>query len=153
MGFFQLKQEQQINASLEEVWEFISSPQNLKKITPEYMGFDITSGNGAQPIYPGMIISYTVKPMLNIPMKWVTEITQVKENEFFIAEQRMGPYKMWNHQHLIKPNKDGVLMQDIVTYIPPMGVLGNMAQHLFIKKQLNQIFEHRTKVVNQLFNQ
>lgn len=151
MGFYQFKHSQQIKADIKEVWKFISSPKNLKIITPPDMGFEITSGNENQPIYPGMIITYNVKPMLNIPVKWMTEITQVKPNEFFIDEQRMGPYTMWHHQHIITPKDGGVLMEDIVTYIPPFGPLGTLAQHLFIKQKLKQIFAHRTEMVNTYF--
>lgn len=153
MGYYQLKHAQQVNASISDVWDFISSPKNLKVITPPEMDFRITSGNGEQPIYPGMIITYKVKPMLGIPVNWMTEITQVKDHEFFIDEQRMGPYTMWHHQHIITPNKNGVLMNDIVTYIPPFGPLGTIAQHLIIKSKLKSIFEHRTNMVNQYFNQ
>ena len=94
MAFYQYKQEQKVKASMEEVWDFISSPRNLKEITPDYMGFDITSTDIPEKMYPGMIITYEVKPLLGIKTPWMTEITQVKELEFFIDEQRVGPYKL-----------------------------------------------------------
>ena len=147
MAFYQLKREQKINASIDEVWDFISSPGNLKDITPPYMGFQVTSGNGAIKMYPGMIISYIVKPVLNIPTKWVTEITQVVDKRYFIDEQRIGPYTMWHHQHFIEPIENGVLMKDIVTYQPPFGIIGAIANSLFIKKQLKEIFAFRFKAV------
>ncbi|WP_417592002.1 SRPBCC family protein [Owenweeksia hongkongensis] len=150
MGFFQLRTEQQVNASLEEVWDFISSPKNLKEITPDHMGFEITnqaSGN----MYPGMIISYKVSPLLGIKMNWVTEITHVKDMEYFVDEQRIGPYTMWHHEHHLEENEHGVLMKDIVTYQPPFGKLGNLANSLFIKKQLKEIFDYREEAVNRYF--
>ncbi len=79
MGFYQLHKTQKIPATIDQVWDFISSPANLKKITPEYMGFNITSKLLSEKMYPGMIISYKVSPVLGIKMTWVTEITQVKE--------------------------------------------------------------------------
>jgi len=150
MGFFQIKTEQQVNATLDEVWDFISSPQNLQKITPDHMGFEITSGVPDK-MYPGMIISYKVSPLLGIKMTWVTEITQVVEKAYFVDEQRVGPYSMWHHQHILEENDKGVLMKDIVSYRPPLGFLGNIANSLLIRKQLREIFEYREKVVEQYF--
>lgn len=147
MAFYQFKQEQKVNASLSEVWEFISSPGNLKEITPDYMGFDITSEDVPDKMYPGLIITYNVKPLLGIKTPWMTEITQVKENEFFIDEQRVGPYKIWHHQHFIEPIDGGVLMKDIVTYAPPFGFLGAIANSLFIRKKLQEIFDYRSKAL------
>ncbi|MCF8371091.1 MAG: SRPBCC family protein [Bacteroidales bacterium] len=144
MGFYQFKQEMKINASVDEVWDFISSPKNLKEITPEYMGFDITSKDLPEKMYPGMIISYIVKPLLGIKTTWVTEITQVKDKAYFVDEQRVGPYNIWHHQHFIEAIEGGVLMKDIVSYKPPYGFLGYIANSLMIKKKLTEIFEYRT---------
>jgi ligand-binding SRPBCC domain-containing protein len=100
MAFYQFKREQFIQADLATVWDFISSPANLKKITPPYMGFDITSGDLPEKMYQGMIISYKVSPFWGIKTDWVTEITHIKELEYFVDEQRMGPYALWHHQHM-----------------------------------------------------
>jgi len=153
MGFYQLKQTQRIKGTIDEVWDFIASPENLKKITPDYMGFDITSGDLPEKMYPGMIICYKVSPFLGIKMNWLTEITQVDEKKFFIDEQRVGPYKIWHHQHRIEAIEGGVLMTDIVTYQPPMGFLGSIANTLIIKNKLNEIFTYRTNVLNQIFGE
>jgi len=151
MAFYQFEREQKINASKEEVWDFISSPANLKKITPAYMGFDITSKNTAEKMYEGMLISYIVKPLLSIKTKWVTEITHIKEGHFFIDEQRMGPYNMWHHQHFIEEIPNGVLMKDIVSYIPPFRFLGAIANQLIIKSKLEQIFAFRKEALEKKY--
>ena len=148
MGFYQFERAQKINASKQEVWDFISSPSNLKKITPPDMGFDITSDNSSEKMYEGMIISYIVKPIFNIKTKWVTEITHIKEGHFFIDEQRMGPYKMWHHQHFIEDIPGGVLMKDIVSYIPPLGILGAIANQFIIKNKLEEIFAFRKRALD-----
>jgi len=140
-----------IPATIDRVWDFISSPQNLTHITPEYMGFDITTKNLPEKVYAGMIISYIVKPLLGIRMRWVTEITHVSELKYFVDEQRFGPYAMWHHQHIIEAIEGGVLMTDIVDYQPPMGFMGAIANQLFIKKQLNEIFTFRTKKLEEHF--
>jgi ligand-binding SRPBCC domain-containing protein len=151
MGFYQLHKTQIIPATIDEIWEFISSPANLKKITPGYMGFDITSPHISPKMYPGMIISYKVSPVLGIKMTWVTEITQVKEKEYFVDEQRVGPYAMWHHEHKIEAVEGGVLMTDIVSYKPPFGFIGSIANALFIKRQLRGIFEFRKKAMEGMF--
>jgi ligand-binding SRPBCC domain-containing protein len=151
MAFYQFQKEQFIKASMEEIWDFISSPQNLKKITPENMGFDIRTPDLPDKIYEGMIISYTVRPLLGIPTNWVTEITHVRDKSYFVDEQRVGPYKLWHHQHIILPKNDGILMKDIVSYQPPFGVLGRIANTLVIRNKLNEIFDYRTKILEQIF--
>ncbi|MHC1706751.1 MAG: hypothetical protein AB9842_04410 [Bacteroidales bacterium] len=134
---------QKFPVSVAEMWDFISSPANLKLITPPYMGFDIINKDNTGKMYPGMIISYHVSPLLGIKTLWVTEITHVKESEFFVDEQRVGPYKLWHHQHILKEIPGGVLMEDIVTYQPPLGFLGRIANSLIIRNKLNEIFDFR----------
>ena len=131
------------SSPLEEVWDFIPSPRNLKEITPAYMEFDITSIDLPEKMYPGMNISYKVSPLLGIKIAWVTEITQLREFDYFINEQRVGPYKLWHHQHIIKPSGNGGPKKDIVTYESPLGFLGTIAIQLFIKSKLNEIFDYR----------
>jgi ligand-binding SRPBCC domain-containing protein len=115
------------------------------------MGFDIISKNLPEKMYPGMIISYKVSPVFGIKTTWVTEITQVKEQEYFLDEQRVGPYSMWHHEHKIEAIPGGVLMTDIVSYKPPYGMLGSIANALLIKKKLKEIFDFRTVAVEQIF--
>lgn len=151
MAFYQLIKTQKLPTSQSEIWDFISSPQNLKEITPKKMGFVITSKTPIEKMYPGMIISYKITPLLGIKLNWMTEITQVRELEYFVDEQRVGPYAMWHHQHKIVPIKGGVLMTDIVTYQPPFGFLGAIANSLFIKGQLEAIFDFRKIALEEKF--
>jgi ligand-binding SRPBCC domain-containing protein len=144
---FQFTRQQAIPSDIATIWKFISSPRNLSKITPAYMDFEITNEPISDQMYAGMIISYKVKPFLNIPLAWVTEITHIKEFEYFVDEQRVGPYHMWHHQHKIYEIKNGVMMEDIVSYIPPFGILGKISNSLFIKKQLNEIFDYRFQAI------
>jgi ligand-binding SRPBCC domain-containing protein len=115
------------------------------------MGFNITSGGLPEKMYPGMIISYKVSPLLGIRMTWVTEITHIVEKKFFVDEQRIGPYAMWHHEHHIEEVEDGVLMRDIISYRPPMGFLGAIANRLLIRKQLKKIFDYRFRAVESRF--
>jgi len=151
MALYSFYKEQRILASKEIVWDFISSPQNLERITPENMQFRITLNNLPTKIYPGMIISYSVKPELNIKMNWVSEITQVKENDYFIDDQRVGPYKIWHHEHKIMPIEGGTLMIDSVLFQPPLGAMGIFANKLFIKNNLHKIFNYREMALTKIF--
>ncbi len=143
MAFFQFYQEQKINANIIEIWDFISSPRNLKEITPPYMGFDITSQSMSEKMYQGMIITYKVSPVRGFKTDWMTEITHMKDYEYFVDEQRIGPYKLWHHQHMIEPIKKGVLMRDLITYQPPFGFIGDIANRVMIKRKIFEIFEYR----------
>lgn len=138
---------------MEQVWEFISAPANLQKITPPSMGFQITSKDLPAAMYQGLIISYTVKPLLGIKMKWVTEITHLEEGVYFVDEQRVGPYTMWHHQHRLEPVRGGVRMNDIVSYVPPFGFLGALANSLVIRKKLNEIFYYRHTALEKMFGE
>lgn len=151
MSFYQFKREQIINTSVDELWDFISTPKNLSRITPPEMEFEIINSEIPKKIYAGLIICYNVKPIFGIKTKWVTEITHLKEKSYFVDEQRVGPYAIWHHQHIISEENNGVLMQDIISYSPPMFFLGALANHLFIEKKLNQIFDYREKVINSFF--
>lgn len=151
MKIYNLKRTQELPISLEKAWEFFSSPGNLKKITPAKMGFDIISDENIGAMYPGMIIRYIVRPTLGIPIHWVTEITHVNEPYYFVDEQRFGPYAFWHHQHRFKPTENGVLMEDEVNYALPLGILGRFAHWLFVKKQLNEIFDHRYEILASYF--
>lgn len=153
MAFFQLKTTQKLNTSLNEIWDFISSPKNLKEITPDYMGFDITSDNVDDKMYQGMIISYKVSPIMGIKTDWVTEITHVKDLAYFVDEQRVGPYKLWHHQHKVTEIEGGILMEDIVTYAPPFGFLGKIANAVMIKHKLAEIFEYRKLVLKNKYGE
>jgi ligand-binding SRPBCC domain-containing protein len=147
---YQLKTKQIIPTDLETCWNFFSSPKNLKIITPEYMGFEVLF-EIPEKMYAGLMIEYEVKPLLGIPMKWITEITHVDEMKFFVDEQRKGPYRIWHHEHHFKQVENGIEMTDIVSYEIPFGVLGKIAQPLIVKNKLNQIFDYRFQKVEELF--
>lgn len=136
--------------TLEGAWEFLSSPANLRLITPGYMDFRITC-DPEPSIYPGQIITYTVKPLLGLRLRWVTEITHVQQLSYFVDEQRSGPYSFWHHKHFIKPIPGGVEMKDIVHYKLPLGILGSLANSLFVATQLKSVFDFRHQKLEEIF--
>ncbi len=139
-----------IKADIDTVWNFFSSPKNLKEITPAHMGFDIIAG-GEGKMYPGQIIAYKVKPLFGIPLLWVTEITHVADHKFFVDEQRIGPYKMWHHEHHFVQVDGGVEMTDIVSYALPLGFLGQIVHKLLVRRKVEAIFKYRQNVIARHF--
>ena len=150
MKIYRLETIQNLPITKQKAWEFFSDPKNLKTITPDYMGFKILTGE-ANKMFAGQIIQYIVTPILKIPVKWVTEITHVKEGEYFVDEQRFGPYSLWHHKHFIKPIKNGIEMIDIVDYKIPFGFLGQLMHPILVKPKLNEIFEYRRTALINLF--
>ncbi len=119
-------------------------------MTPEKMKIRVLS---EQPdtIYEGLLISYKISPVLGIPLNWTTEIKTVKDSVFFVDEQLKGPYKIWRHEHHFEAVDGGVLMTDSVSYRLPFGFLGEFAHWLFVRKQLETVFDYRFKKVEELF--
>ena len=152
MKIYRLHTTQNLPISINEAWNFLSDPVNLKTITPDYMGFEILSG-AEKKMFPGQIIQYIVTPILGIPTKWVTEITHVKKGKYFVDEQRFGPYSLWHHKHFLKPIKNGVEMEDIIDYKIPFGLFGQIIHPIFVKPKLNEIFKYREIKLVELFGE
>lgn len=149
---YTLKKEQQLYCDITSAWSFFSSPHNLSRITPKEMGFVVLSNLTDSEIYKGMIIDYSVKPLLGISLKWQTQITEVDYQKSFIDFQKKGPYKLWRHRHEFIPNHKGVLMIDTVEYELPFGFIGKIIHSLIVKKKLKNIFDYRNEVLEGLFN-
>ena len=148
---YSIKFVQNLPVPLEQAWDFFSRPDNLKDITPANLGFKIISPDRGDRMYAGQVIEYKEHPVLGIPLYWMTEITHVKDLEYFVDEQRFGPYSLWHHQHHFKAIEGGVEMTDIVHYKMPFWFLGNIANRLFVKKQLDSIFSFRFNKAEEVF--
>ena len=131
-------------------WDFFSSPANLSKITPSEMSFVIKDYDGKK-MYEGQRISYTVKPLLGIPLSWLTEIRSVKDKSEFVDVQLRGPYKIWHHRHIFKEVEGGIEMIDMVHYKLPFGLLGKLMEKLIVKGKVERIFDYREKVIQDAF--
>lgn len=150
MKIYRLHKKQNLPITVQQAWNFLSDPKNLKTITPDYMGFDILSGADRK-MYAGQIIQYIVTPILGIKTKWVTEITHVIDKQYFVDEQRFGPYSLWHHKHFIKSIEGGVEMEDIIDYKVPFGIVGQLVHPFMVKPKLEEIFNYRTKKLEELF--
>jgi ligand-binding SRPBCC domain-containing protein len=152
MKVFVLEKETLIQAGPAIVWDFFSSPHNLAQITPPYMRFRIKNCPSAKEIYNGMLIRYRVSPLAGIPLGWVTEIKDIKKGSRFTDVQQHGPFALWEHTHIFEAAGNDVLMTDRVRYALPLGLLGVWARKLFVKRQLEEIFEYRDARIREIFS-
>lgn len=148
---YQIEHKQSVKIGLKEAWSFFSSPKNLALITPEYLNFEFISGSEHEEIYPGQIIIYKIKPIMNISMTWMTEITHVVKEHYFVDEQRIGPYKIWHHEHHFISSSTGTDLIDRVTYTLPFGPLGRLLHFIKIRKDVENIFTYRKAKLVELF--
>jgi ligand-binding SRPBCC domain-containing protein len=153
MKIHTLKRVQKFPIDINQAWDFFTAPQNLGYIIPRYMKFELKSEIQNRNIQTGQILEYRIRPKFNIPLQWVTEITHVQEPHLFIDQQRIGPYRIWHHEHIFKEDYNGVEMTDIVTFALPYGLLGNGIYRLFVKNDLNYIFNYRSQILDKYFNQ
>ena len=145
-----LEQEQLLPITPEQAWSFFSTPGNLDAITPDDLGFQITSAP-REKMFEGQIITYRVKIAPAIWVPWVTEIKSVDEGRSFIDEQRFGPYKFWHHRHHFEASDGGVLMTDQVHYALPFGPIGEVAHAVFVRRKLEWIFAFRRRALEKHF--
>lgn len=151
MAIHVLRTTQIVPATVEECWAFFSDPRNLAEITPKALDFQVLS-DLAPAIYPGMMIEYRVRPLLGLPVTWLTEITHVEEGRRFVDEQRVGPYAIWHHEHTFAALDDRrTEIRDVVHYVLPFGWLGNLVHPFLVAPQLRKIFAFREKAVRDRF--
>ncbi len=152
MSLFNIKSEQYLPIDINTAWSFFSSAKNLAIITPPKMDFKILTNITEKEIYEGMKIDYTLRPILNIKVKWQTEIGRTEKNNYFIDKQLKGPYSIWEHKHTFVSVNGGVMMYDDVKYKLPLGFIGIIAHTLFVRKQLEKIFNYRKHILDKIFS-
>jgi len=147
-----IERSQTIPVNLERAWDFFSSPLNLRQITPPELDFVVVS-QVPEKIYPGLMIEYRVRPLFGLRMPWLTEITQVRAPHYFVDEQRLGPYRLWHHEHFFESTSDGsgTIVRDLVHYIIPFSPLSELAHPLLVAPQLKKIFDYRARRLEQFF--
>ncbi len=151
MKIYTLKITQKLPVSIAEAWSFFSDPSNLEKITPTDMGFEVLEDYQGEAMYAGQVINYIVRPLFGISMRWTTEITHVQEPNYFVDEQRFGPYAFWHHKHMFKEIPGGVEMTDFLHYGIPYGCLGRIANAILVKNKLKEIFDYRRTILEERF--
>tara|TARA_Y100001970_G_scaffold281674_1_gene392961 strand:+ start:629 stop:1099 length:471 start_codon:yes stop_codon:yes gene_type:complete len=150
MKVYKLKFKQVINSSLDDVFSFFSNPENLSKITPEKLGFNILTPTPIK-MKEGQLIDYSIK-LLGKKIRWRTMITEYIPKVKFVDQQLKGPYSMWHHTHKFKDVDGKVEMTDEIYYVMPFGLLGRLVNFLFVSRDLNNIFKHRVEIINKIFD-
>ena len=138
-----------IDAPIENVFEFFSRAENLEQITPPWLNFHIVSVEPA-PIQKGSLIKYRLR-WGPVPLRWTTEITEWQPPFRFQDVQLSGPYRLWRHTHTFEARDGGTLMADVVDYELPLGILGDIAHALVVRRDVERIFGYRTTVMESLF--
>jgi ligand-binding SRPBCC domain-containing protein len=141
LKLYQFSSQQKLPISLDEAWKFLTDANNLKLLTPPELDMTVHYGT-ERGMYPGQLIEYSVTPLPFYKTNWVTHITQVEEKKFFVDEQMYGPYATWHHKHFISEIEGGTLMEDLIHYRLPFGILGKLGSG-FVKKKLEEIFRFR----------
>lgn len=150
MKMYRLTNTQKLPISLDEAWEFLSNPTQLENITTDELSFQKLH-DIPDKMYEGMLMQLRLKPFLGIPIDWLTEITHIKEKEYFIDEQRVGPFRFWHHEHRVLPIEGGVEIQDTVHYVMPFSIFGRFVHWLFLRKQVENIFIYREETMEKVF--
>jgi ligand-binding SRPBCC domain-containing protein len=147
---YRLQREQVVPAGLEAVWAFFATPANLNVMTPPDMQFEIVFG-GEAPMHPGQLIEYHLTFIPGVKSTWLTEITHLEEKCFFIDEQRIGPYRLWHHEHRFAEEGGKTRVIDTVSYALPFGLLGELIHALWVRHRLEEIFDYRRKMLQEMF--
>ncbi len=142
MKIYRIYHRQPLAMLIDEAWRFFSSPYNLNEITPDFFNIKIESPVPDN-IYSGLMIHYAMKAVFGIPMAWLSEISHCDEPHRFVYEQRIGPFKFWSHEVCLTEQEHGVILEDIVFYVMPLGWLGRLLNKLLIADKLAQIFQVR----------
>lgn len=150
MKLYSIHTKQKFPITIDTAWEFFSDPKNLNTITPDSMKFITLSGDDKK-MFSGQIIHYKISPFPFITMQWVTEITHVEDKKFFVDEQRFGPYAFWHHKHFFTEIEGGILMEDIVHYKVPFGIIGQLFHPLLVRPKLEEIFTFRKQKLTKIF--
>lgn len=148
---YKLKRTQVIDKPREEVFAFFKQPENLEKITPSQVGFQILTPKPIK-MQSGAVLDYTIQ-LLWFKLRWTTLITNYQEPELFSDVALKSPYSFWYHTHTFIEKDNSTIMHDEVLYMLPFGILGKIVHKLFVKKQLKQIFDHRAEVIAEIFQQ
>ena len=149
MKTFEINTKQYINKSLDVVFEFFSKPENLEMITPKSLSFNILTPTPIK-MEKGSLIDYTIR-LFGVPIHWRTLISDYEPPFRFVDQQIKGPYTFWHHTHTFRLVEGGVEIIDQVKYSLPLGWLGTLVHAIWVRKDLEKIFEYRKSVIQNYF--
>jgi uncharacterized protein len=140
----------ELAAPIADVFAFFASPENLAALTPPDLAFEIKTPRPID-MHAGTLIDYTIR-VAGLPLRWRTRIERWAEDAGFVDSQLRGPYRAWFHEHRFTAAGNHTIMEDIVHYAPPLGVLGAFANKLFVERMLRRIFGYRRQAIRLRFN-
>jgi ligand-binding SRPBCC domain-containing protein len=141
---------QRLPVQIEEAWDFFTSPKNVGLITPPWLDFRMIS-DPPEYLHPGTLVASEIRPVPGISIQWISEITHIRPPHFYITEQRVGPFKLWHHEHYFRVAEEGIEVEDIVYYGLYLGPVGSLAHDLYVRKKLHEVFTHRARAIEQRF--
>ena len=145
---WEIQREQLVRAPLAEVFEFFARARNLEALTPPFLRFEVLTPEPIR-MAPGTLIDYRLR-LRGVPMHWRTLIEAWEPGRMFVDRQLRGPYRLWHHTHEFEPRPGGTLVRDVVRYEIPLGPIGTVARALFVRRDLERVFEFRRGAVTRL---
>jgi ligand-binding SRPBCC domain-containing protein len=141
-----LRRRQILPASPADVFPFFADAQNLERITPPWLRFEVLT---PEPIAmrTGTVVQYRLR-LHGLPLRWTARIEDWQEGRAFVDRQIRGPYRLWHHRHEFEPHPGGTLVRDHVRYALPLGPLGALAHRLAVRRDLDRIFAFRAAAVS-----
>jgi ligand-binding SRPBCC domain-containing protein len=144
-----LEREQIIPKSRVEVFSFFSEAVNLEQLTPHSLNFRICNAFPIE-MRAGALIDYQIS-LFGVPFQWCTLIEEFESESLFVDLQLRGPYRYWRHRHEFRDVPGGTMVRDCVEYELPFGLLGEFVHSVFVKKQLDAIFDFRNQRMKAVF--
>jgi len=150
---FRLDRSTLIHRTIDEVFPYFADAGNLERITPPWLRFRILTPRPIE-MAEGTLIDYSLG-LHGVPIRWKTRIAAWEPPRLFIDEQVKGPYSLWRHTHSFEADpagSEGTLMRDIVAPSPPAGPLSPLINRLYVRRELDRIFDYRAKAIEEAFH-
>jgi ligand-binding SRPBCC domain-containing protein len=144
-----LERSQRVEVPNDRAFALYADARNLEPMTPPWLHFELTTP-GPVTLGAGALLDYRLR-LHGVPIRWRTGIETWDPPLRFVDSQVKGPYALWEHTHLFEPDGDGAtLIRDRVRYAVPLGPLGTLAHRLFVRRDLERIFDYRREAASRL---
>jgi ligand-binding SRPBCC domain-containing protein len=148
LAVHRLDRRQRLDRPIDEVFAFFAQAHNLERITPSWLRFEV---RGTEPgeMGEGTLIHYRLR-LHGVPLRWTSRIESWDPGRGFVDRQVRGPYRVWHHRHSFAREGDATVVGDEVHYALPLARAGELAHRLFVRRDLERIFDHRQAAVREL---
>jgi ligand-binding SRPBCC domain-containing protein len=145
---YRLERRQRLDRSVDQAFAFFAEARNLERITPSWLRFEVR-GTDPGEVRDGTLIHYRLR-LHGVPLRWTSRIEEWAPGRGFVDRQIRGPYRVWHHRHTFAADGEGTVIGDEVHYALPLGRLGELAHPLFVRRDLERIFDFRQTAVGEL---